>query len=75
MSVEMFCVYQILNDGFREQVRQWVNAEEAVKAATHYSTCVTAKMGITTEVLIVDAGDCTVYHWRYGEGVVWPKPA
>src|SRR4051794_22175931 len=67
-----FSVYQFLIDGTQEQVRSFVSAEEAVKAAHHYTHNVAAMAGITLRVIITDGLDCTVFEWRKGEGVVFP---
>lgn len=72
-KVELFSVYQKFTNGEVEKVRGHVLAEEAVKAAQHYTTSVAAQMGITTQVLITDMMDLTVFEWRHGEGVVFPK--
>ena len=43
------------------------------EAAKHYTTCVTAKIGITARVIITDQGDSIVFEWIFGKGVVFPK--
>ena len=73
-QIELFSVFQTFKNGEQEQVREHVSAEEAVKAAQHYTTSVAARMGITTQVIIVDMMDLTVFEWKFGEGVVFPKP-
>jgi hypothetical protein len=70
MSSE-FSVYQFFDNGMREEVRSFVSAENAVAAARHYSHSVAATMGITRRVIITDGGDCTVFEWKYGEGVTF----
>jgi hypothetical protein len=67
-----FSVYQFFHDGTYEKVREMVSADEAVKAAKHYCSCVAAQMGITVRVIITDGGDCTSFEWKRGEGVVFP---
>lgn len=69
---EKFNVFQFFKDDSQEQVRQFVSAEEAVKAAQHYTTCVTARLGITARVIITDMMDNCCFEWKYGEGVVFP---
>ena len=69
-----FSVCQFFEDGSYEYVRRWVTAEEAVKAATHYTTCVGARLGTTTRVIITDGGDMCVFEWKFGEGYVFPPP-
>lgn len=74
MTSGEFSVYQFFDDETSEKVREFVGAEEAVCAAQHYTTNVAAKMGLTRRVIITDGGDCTVFEWRHGEGVVFGLP-
>jgi hypothetical protein len=67
-----FSVYQFFEDGSYEAVRRFVGAEEAVKAAKHYSEGVGARLGVTRRVIITDGGDYTNFEWRFGEGVTYP---
>lgn len=72
MSGELFSVCQFFPNDSYEYVRRHVDAEEAVKAAHHYCSSVGARMGTTVRVIITDAGDCCVFEWKFGEGVVFP---
>lgn len=67
-----YSVYQFLKGDVTERVRQFVGAEEAVKAARHYSSSVGARMGICLRVIITDGGDQIVYEWINGKGITWP---
>lgn len=67
-----FSVYQFFVDGSQERVREWVSAEEAVKAAHHYTSSIGAKLGFVERVVITDGGDCTVFEWVTGKGVIFP---
>ena len=71
---ETFSVWQFFSDDYYEKVRDHVSAEEAMKAFHHYTNSVAAKAGITQRVIIVDGGDCTNAEWKFGEGIVFPKP-
>jgi hypothetical protein len=62
-----FSVCQFFEDGSYEYVRRFVSAEEAVKAAIHYTTSVGARMGITKRVIITDGGDCINWEWKDGK--------
>ena len=75
MGRDEFSVCQFFADPNQppEWVRCHVSAEEAVKAACHYTTSVGARFGFVERVIITDGGDCTVFDWRKGVGVVWPK--
>lgn len=73
-STGEFSVFQFFEDETYEKVREFVSAEEAVRAAAHYSTNVAAQMGVTRRVIITDDGDYTVFEWRNGEGVVFGMP-
>ncbi len=67
-----FSVYQFLPDGIYERVREFVGADEAMKAFLHYTTNVATKMGFTERVIITDGGDCVVAEWKKGEGCTFP---
>jgi hypothetical protein len=67
-----FSVYQFFNDGKYERVRNHVSAEKAMKAFQHYTTCVGARIGMISRVIITDGGDFTNMEWKYGEGIVFP---
>jgi uncharacterized protein YktA (UPF0223 family) len=73
-ETEKFNVVQFFNDGGNsyEYVRQAVSVEEAIKAFKHYTTCVTARMGMTERVIITDMDDCVNVEWQYGKGIVFP---
>lgn len=47
--------------------------EEACKWFQHHTTNVTAQMGWTTRVLVVDSDGYGVAEWKYGQGITWPK--
>lgn len=69
---EEFSVCQFFSDGTYEYVRRWVNAEEAVKVAKHYTGSAGAKLGTTVKVIITDGGDMTAFEWQHGKGIVFP---
>jgi hypothetical protein len=73
MSECEFSVYQFLAGDIQERVRHFVGAEEAVEAAFFYTSNVAARMGITERVIITDGGDCTVFEWLKGKGIVYPE--
>jgi len=75
MGREEFSVWQFFADPEQEAecVRRYVSAAEAVKAACHYTTSVGARTGFVDRVIITDGGDCTVFEWKKGLGVVWPE--
>jgi len=50
-----------------------VGFAEATKWFKHHTTNVTANLGLTKRVIIVDSGDCIVAEWKHGKGVIWPK--
>ena len=63
-----FSVYQFFDDESYE-LQHFVSAEEAVKAAKHYTETVGAHIGITRRVIIMDGDDSTNFEWRFGEGI------
>lgn len=68
-----FSLYQFFEDGSYERVYAFVSPQTAMEKASHYINNVAAKAGITRRVIITDGGDCTVFEWKYGEGITWPK--
>jgi hypothetical protein len=70
-NMNEFSVYQFFEDGSYEKVREFVSAEEATKAAHHYTNNVASKLGIVKRVIITDGGDCTCFEWQYGKGVTF----
>ena len=69
---ERFSVYQFFANGSYERVRELVSAEEAVKAAHHYTYNVASKLGMVERVIITDGGDDCCLEWKRGEGVTFP---
>lgn len=67
-----FSVVQYFVGGSYEYVRRYVTAEEAMKAVSHYTDSVAARIGVVPKVIITDGGDFVCFEWRYGEGVVFP---
>lgn len=67
-----YSVVQFFADGSHEYVRRGVGAEEAVKAARHYTDNVASKLGVVDRVIITDDDDVCVFEWRRGEGVTFP---
>jgi hypothetical protein len=72
---EKFSVCQFFEDGTYEYVRRFVDAKQAVEVAHHYTHNVAARHGIVDRVIITDDGDCTVFEWKFGEGVTYPPEA
>lgn len=70
-----FSVCQFFEDDTHEYVRQFVGAKEAVETAHHYCFSVGAKLGTTRRVIITDGDDFTVFEWKFGEGVTYPRDA
>jgi hypothetical protein len=67
-----FTVVQFFPDGTYEKVREFVDANESVAAAVNYCASIGARIGTTRRVIITDGGDCIVYEWVHGKGVVFP---
>jgi hypothetical protein len=74
MTDNQFSVCQFFTDGRYEYVRRYVGAEEAVKAAAHYTGNVAAKLGVVVRVIITDGGDGIAFEWLKDKGVVFPPP-
>lgn len=69
--MEKFSVYQFFIDDSYEKVREFVSAEEAVKAFQHYTNNIASKLGFTKRVIITDGGDCITYEWIHGRGITY----
>jgi hypothetical protein len=67
-----YSVCQFFADGSYEYVRRDVGAEEAVKAARHYTDNVATKLGVVDRVIITDGDDFCCFEWKRGEGVTFP---
>jgi hypothetical protein len=67
-----FSVCQFFANGAHEYVRRSVGAEEAVKAARHYTHNVATKLGMVERVIITDGEDYCCFEWKRGEGVTFP---
>lgn len=67
-----FSVCQFFEDDSYEYVRRYVDIEEAVNAAKHYTSSVGAQLGFTKRVIITDGGDCINFEWQYGQGITYP---
>jgi hypothetical protein len=74
MADEHFTVYQFFPNGDYEEVVSRVDAKVAVETAHSLTTSVGGRIGTTVEVIITDDGDCTCFHWKFGEGVLYPPP-
>lgn len=75
MGGDHFSVVQFFDDDSYEYVRRYVGAEEAVKAAHHYTHNVATRLGLVARVIIEDGGGFTVFEWKRGEGVTFPPEA
>jgi hypothetical protein len=69
-----FSVYQSLTDDSCERICEHVGAREAVTTARSYTLRPAAQIGIIRRIIITDADDCTVFEWKFGEGIVFPTP-
>jgi len=74
MSDGEFSVYVFFPDGSYEAVLRWVDAKTAVEKAKSQTETIGARIGTTQRIIITDGGDITVFEWRFGEGVTYPKP-
>lgn len=72
MSDNEFSVYWWDRDGGQHEELRFVGAEEAVKRSFALAHGPAPAMGIVQRVMITDGGDCCVFDWQRGEGVVWP---
>lgn len=69
-----FSVYQFFANEMYEEVVRFTDAETAVNVARNLTQSVGGRLGTTRRVIITDGGDFTAFEWKFGEGVVFPKP-
>jgi hypothetical protein len=65
-------VYQFFADGKWELVESFMDLQTAVRTATALSTSVSAKIGLTSRVIVLDAMGFTSFEWIRGRGLVFP---
>ena len=70
-SNERFNVVQFFKDGTYEYVRRNVTAEDAVKAAQHYTQSVAVRMDLVNRVIVTDMLDQTCFEWKDGK-IIFP---
>jgi hypothetical protein len=70
---EEFSVFQFFPDDSYERVLSFVGPAHAVRTAKQLTETVGARIGTTRKVIITDGGDDTVFEWKFGEGVTYPK--
>lgn len=69
-----FSVYQWFMDGSYESVTRFVAVNDAFRVAVALSNSVGGRIGTTVRVIITDGGDCIVWEWMFGKGLVFPPP-
>jgi hypothetical protein len=67
-------VYRFFADGKWELVESFADHEMAVRTATALTDSVSAKIGLTSRVIIMDHMDFTSFEWIRGRGLVFPTP-
>jgi hypothetical protein len=58
-------------DGYHAELR-FVTAKKAMDRAASLAKGPAAMIGVVRRIIITDGGDCTVFDWIHGTGVVWP---
>lgn len=71
---EHFNVYFIYPDDSNTIEREHLSPMEAIEFAAQAIRRPAAQMGIIKAIIITDVLDCCVFHWKHGEGIVFPKP-
>jgi len=76
MSDERYSVCTFHADGSHAYVTpRHVDAREAVQMALSCIDSASARLGLTTHIIITDGGDDTTFEWEYGRGVIFPRIA
>ena len=65
-------VYQFFANGKWELVDSFIDSEMAVRTARALTESVSAKIGLTSRVIIMDAVGFTSFEWIKGRGLVFP---
>ena len=65
-------VYQFFANGKWELVESFADFEMAVRTARALTESVSAKIGLTSRVIIMDAVGFTSFEWIKGRGLVFP---
>jgi hypothetical protein len=65
-------VYQFFANGKWELVDSFIDFETAVRTARALTESVSAKIGLTSRVIIMDAVGFTSFEWIKGRGLVFP---
>jgi hypothetical protein len=75
-----YSVYVFLPDETHFPVVRFVRAGQAVRMAHRLTRVIEQGLvddpdakGVPTKVIITDGGDCTVFEWQRGRGVVFPS--
>jgi hypothetical protein len=70
-----FSVVQFFVDDSYEYVSRELGGKEAVQLAANLAHSVGGRIGTTRRIIITDGDDCTVFEWKYGDGVTFPPEA
>jgi hypothetical protein len=73
MSENEFSVWWDDPQGNHHPERRFIGAQEAVELAKNLTQRPAVLLGIIQRVIITDGGDFTVFEWKHGEGVTFPK--
>lgn len=65
-------VYQFFASGKWELVESFTDAKMAVRTATALAESVSAKIGLTSRIIIMDEMGFTSFEWIKGRGLVFP---
>ena len=71
-----FSVWEFVGEGKDEihiPVVRWVGPKEAIQVANASMNKPAALLGVIREVRITDGEDFCNFHWKYGEGIIFPK--
>lgn len=71
LQLHGFKVYKWLVDGSQETICEGCTMRQAADEFWHYSNNVSANVGITTRVMIVDALEDAQLLWEYGRGYTY----
>jgi hypothetical protein len=72
LTEELFKVWWWDPQGYYHLERAGLTGMAAVQLAYDLAQRPATALGIFRRIIITDAGDCTVFEWKHGEGVTFP---
>jgi len=72
-ETETFSVFWWDPDDTYYKELEYVGVKEAVHRAYGLANSVGGRIGTIKRIIVTDGGDCCIWEWIFGEGVVFPE--